>query len=804
MIFSSNKQKKEIVIPDILPLLPVRDVVIFPYMVIPLAVGREKSIKALEEAMLKERLIFLATQKNMQVEAPDKNDIYNVGTIAEVLQLLKIPDGTIKILVEGLKRGEIAEFIKEEKILRVKIKQVMEQTVVNKETEALMRSVVNLFEQYVKLNNRIPIETITTVNNISDPSRMADVIASHILVKIRQEQIILETIDVYKRLEEISKILSGEIEILSIEKKIQVRVRGQIEKTQKEYYLHEQMKAIKKELNEADETSREVKELREKARKAKMSKEANEQAEKEISRLEKMTPYSPEATVIRTYLDWLVKLPWAIKTDDQLNIKSAEKILNEDHYGLDKAKSRILEYLSVCKLAKKIKGPILCFAGPPGTGKTSLGRSVARAMGRKFSRVSLGGMHDEAEIRGHRRTYIGALPGRIIQSLNKVKSKNPVFLLDEIDKVGKDFRGDPSAALLEVLDPEQNSTFADHYLEVEFDLSNVLFITTANTLQNIHPSLYDRMEVINFPGYTKEEKIEIAKTYLVQKQIKENGLNESDLEITEQGIDSIIIDYTREAGVRSLEREIGNVCRKVAREIAEKGKLKTKIKLTPKNIHKYLGIQKFIHDEKKKNKVGIATGLAWTEMGGDTLSIEVAIMNGKSKLTLTGKLGDVMRESAQAALSYIRSNAKSLGLTGKFYENMEIHVHVPEGAIPKDGPSAGIAIVMALLSALTDRPVKKDLAMTGEITLRGRVLAIGGLKEKVLAAHRAGIKTVIFPEDNKVTLEEIPGKIKEELNLIPVSNIKDVIKLSLADKAGKIISNKKKQGETTHQSLPYM
>ena len=779
MIFPDNKQRKDLVIPEVLPLLPIRDVVIFPYMVIPLTVGREKSINALEEAMMHDRLIFLVTQKNMQVEDPKREDLYDVGTVVEVLQLLKIPDGTIKMLVEGLQRGEITEYIKEEKLVRVKINLVSEKAMLTKETEAIMRNAVDLFEQYVKLNNRIPIEAIATVSNIVDPGRLADVIASHILVKVVQEQTILETIDVHKRLMEISKILTSEIEILSIEKKIQGRVRGQIEKTQKEYYLHEQLKAIKKELNETDDVSKEVDEIRAKIKAAKMSAEATDQAEKELARLEKMTIYSPEATVIRTYIDWLIKLPWVEKTKDQLDIKRAEKILNEDHYGLDKAKERILEYLSVCKLAKKIKGPILCFVGPPGVGKTSLGRSVARAMERKFTRISLGGMHDEAEIRGHRRTYIGALPGRIIQSLSRAKSNNPVFLLDEIDKVGKDFRGDPSAALLEVLDPEQNNTFTDHYLEVEYDLSDIMFITTANSLQSIHPSLADRMEIVSFPGYTTEEKIGIATKYLIPKQIKENGLKENQIEILQETIDIIISDYTREAGVRSLEREIGNICRKVAREIAENGKLKTSANITKDNIHDYLGIKKYFYDDKKENKVGIATGLAWTEMGGDTLSIEVAIMKGKSKLTLTGKLGDIMQESAQAALSYIRANTNLFGLPDKFYDDKEIHIHVPEGAIPKDGPSAGIAIVTALLSAMTNRPVKKDLAMTGEITLRGRVLAIGGFKEKILAAHRAGIKTVIFPEDNKVNLEEIPKKVQELLELIPVNNIDEVIKLSL-------------------------
>jgi len=777
-LITQERSRKSIVIPDVLPLLPVRDVVIFPYMVLPLAVGRAKSIRALEEAMARDRLIFLVTQKKMQTEEPERDDLFSVGVVGEILQLLKMPDGTIKILIEGLERGKIVEVISQQGFMEVRVERPLESYVPNQELEALRRNVLTLFERYVKLNRRMPIETLMSVSNIEDPSRLADVIASHLTIKITQEQLILETLDPKKRLVELSKILTAENDILSIEKKIQVRVRDQIEKTQKEYYLHEQMKAIKKELKEADEYEKEVDELREKIKKCRAPEEVVKQAEKEISRLEKMMPFSPEATVIRTYLDWIIRVPWAIRTKDNLDVNRAERILNEDHYGLDQAKQRIVEYLAVCKLTKKIKGPIICFVGPPGTGKTSLGRSIARALGRKFLRMSLGGIRDEAEIRGHRRTYIGALPGRIIQSLARVKSRNPVFLLDEVDKMGQDFRGDPAAALLEVLDPEQNSTFSDHYLEVEFDLSDVMFITTANTLYTVPPSLADRMEVIKFPGYTKDEKIKIAQQFLVPKQIKENGLSPEKLVISEKALDLIIRDYTLEAGVRNLEREIANICRKVAKELASM-KEKKVVKITAANLHRYLGVPKYRREKAGQNEVGVATGLAWTELGGDTISIEVSIMKGKGSLTLTGKLGEVMRESAQAALSYVRSNASKLGLPSDFYRNKDIHIHVPEGAIPKDGPSAGITMAIALVSALTGRLVKKDVAMTGEITLRGRILSIGGFKEKVLAAHRSGIKTVIFPEENRKNLEEIPKEIKNRLKFVPVKNIDEVLSIAL-------------------------
>jgi len=799
-----DRSKKSIVIPEVLPLLPVRDVVIFPYMVLPLAVGRSKSIKALEEAMARDRLIFLVTQKKIQTENPGREDVYSVGVVAEILQLLKMPDGTSKILVEGLERAKIVDFIPQEGFDQVKIQRYLETYVPNQELEAVMRNVITLFEKYVKLNRRIPIETIMSISNIDDPSRLADVIASHISIKILQEQLILETWDPKKRLIELSKILTAENDILSIEKKIQVRVRDQIEKTQKEYYLHEQIKAIKKELKETDDYQKEVNELREKIRKSKAPSEVIKQGEKEISRLEKMMPFSPEATVIRTYLDWIIRVPWAIKTKDHLDLKRAEKILDEDHYGLDRAKQRIVEYLAVCKLTKKLKGPIICFVGPPGTGKTSLGRSIARALGRKFIRMSLGGIRDEAEIRGHRRTYIGALPGRIIQSLSKIKSRNPVFLLDEVDKMGQDFRGDPAAALLEVLDPEQNNTFSDHYLEVEFDLSDVMFITTANTLHTVPASLADRMEVIKFPGYTKDEKIKIAQQFLVPKQIRENGLSANKLVISERALNLIIRDYTLEAGVRNLEREIANICRKVAKELAS-AKSRKVIRISAKNLHRYLGIPRYHREKPGQNEVGVATGLAWTELGGDILSIEVSIMRGKGSLTLTGKLGEVMRESAQAALSYVRSNANKLGLSPDFYKDREIHIHVPEGAIPKDGPSAGITMAVALTSALTGRPVKKDVAMTGEITLRGRILSVGGFKEKMLAAHRSGIKTVIFPQENERNLKEIPKEIKNKLKFVPVKNIDEVLRIALVARGkgkAEISRRKKMSGLPLAERLP--
>jgi len=777
------EKERPLVIPSRLPLLPVRDTVVFPYMVLPLAVGREKSIRATEAAMNADHLIFLLAQRKMEIEDPQKEDLYEIGTVGEVLQLLKMPDGTLKVLVEGKSRGEITDFrfVSEKRYIEVEInipKEQEEVTIPSVELEALIRQTVSLFDQYVRLNRRMPFETGLSLTNISEPGRLADIIAAHLLIKTAEKQKILEIFNPQERLEKLVGILTSEIEILNLERKIQSRVRGQIEKTQKEYYLTEQMKAIQRELRQKDDFAKEIDELREKVKKVKMSKEAEEEAMRELNRLEKMASFSPEATVVRTYVDWLISLPWSIKTKDNLNLKRAQQILEEDHYGLEKVKERVLEYLAVCNRTKKLKGPLLCFVGPPGTGKTSVAKSIARALGRKFVRMSLGGVRDEAEIRGHRRTYIGALPGRIMQSMRKAKSKNPIFLLDEIDKMGTDWRGDPAAALLEVLDPEQNHAFVDHYLDVEFNLSDVMFITTANTLYSIPPSLQDRLETLRFPGYTTEEKIEIAKRYLIPKQLKEHGLTDKSLVITLPALKRIISEYTQEAGVRNLEREIANLCRKVTKELVlNPGK--EKIETTANNLEKYLGIPKYHREKITPNEIGVATGLAWTEVGGSLLAIEVTAMKGKGKLTLTGKLGEVMQESAQAALSYVRSVAKKLGLKEDFFKDMEIHIHIPEGAIPKDGPSAGIAMAIALVSVLTGRAVKKDVAMTGEITLRGRILPIGGFKEKVLAAFREGMKIVIFPEGNKKDLEEIPKGIQKKLKLIPAKFMDEILEIAL-------------------------
>ncbi|OQA91505.1 MAG: Lon protease 1 [Elusimicrobia bacterium ADurb.Bin231] len=762
-------------VPKKLPLLPVRDVVVFPYMVLPLIVGREKSQKALDVAMKRDRIILLATQKKVQTEDPVKEDIYEVGTVAEILQLLKMPDGSSKILVEGMKRAKFGNFITHpEGYIEVDVDLLAVETEMTPEIEALMRETISLFEKYIRLNPRLPFGTISSLNAIEEPGRLADVIAAHLLIKNPQKQIILDTVQPDKRLEKLIEIINSELEILNIEKKIQTRVRSQIEKSQKEYYLNEQMKAIQKELRQKDDYAKEMDELKKKIKAVKMTPEAEEIALKEHARLEKMMPFSPEATVIRTYIDWLIAVPWAEKTKDNLDIQHAEEILNEDHYGLDKVKTRILEYLAVCKMTRKLKGPILCFVGPPGTGKTSIGKSISRSLGRKFVRISLGGVRDEAEIRGHRRTYIGALPGKIIQSLRKAKSKNPIFLMDEVDKMGMDFRGDPASALLEVLDPEQNSTFMDHYLDVEFDLSDVMFITTANTLYSIPPALVDRMEILEFHSYTKEEKIHIAKKFLIPRQMKEHGVSNEQVKITDEAINFIIKEYTLEAGVRNLEREIANILRKVVKEIVSEKK-KEAIEITEDKVKKYLGIPKYHKDEKSENQIGVATGLAWTEVGGDILAIEVAVMPGKGNLMLTGKLGEVMKESATAALSHIRSNSKKFGIPDNYFKDKEIHVHVPEGAIPKDGPSAGITIATALISAITNKPVKKDVAMTGEITLRGRVLSIGGFKEKVLAAYRSGIHTIIFPKENLKDMEEISLEIRNKMKFIPVKTIDEIV-----------------------------
>jgi len=765
-------------IPNKLPLLPVRDLVVFPAMVVPLAVGRDKSIKALEEAMSGNRLIFLVTQKQLQVEDPSPDDIYQVGTVADVLQLLKMPDGTLKVLVEGLQRARWTDFHMHERgYVEVGLNILNEVSVLNPETQALMRRSVSLFEQYVKLNARIPLEIGVAVANINDAGRLADTIASHLSVKVFEKQSILEVSNPSERLEKLVQILSAEIEILNIDRRIQSRVRTQIEKSQKEYYLTEQMKAIQKELRQKDDYAKELEELKAKIKTAKMSKEAQEAADKEIVRLEKMMPFSPEATVIRTYIDWLVALPWSESTKDNYDLVQAQDILDQDHFGLEKVKERVTEYLAVLKRVQKIKGPILCFVGPPGVGKTSIAKSIARSLGRNFVRISMGGVRDEAEIRGHRRTYIGALPGRIMQSMRKAKSNNPVFILDEIDKMGSDFRGDPSAALLEVLDPEQNYAFVDHYLDLDYDLSKVMFITTANTLYNIPNTLLDRLEVIRFPGYTLEEKLKIAEKFLMPKQMKEHGLKEGELVISPATTELLIKNYTHEAGVRNLERESANLCRKVAKAMdLEK---KTSIKITPENLEKLLGIPKFSKDSVTPNNIGVATGLAWTEAGGETLTIEVNKMKGKGTLSLTGKLGDVMKESAQAALSYVRSSAKKLKINEDIFKDLDFHIHVPEGAVPKDGPSAGIALATALASVTTGRPVKKDLAMTGEVTLRGRVLAIGGLREKTLAAYREGITTILFPDGNKKDLIEIPKDILKKIKMIPVSHMDEVLALGL-------------------------
>ncbi|MDD4168810.1 MAG: endopeptidase La [Desulfotomaculaceae bacterium] len=763
----------------ILPLLPLRGILVFPYMVIHLDVGREKSVNAIEEAMARDQVVFLATQKDAQTDEPGPDDIFQIGTVAEVKQILKLPGGTIRILVEGLARAKICRFITNESYYQVEVKQYSDDIQKSSEIEAFMRSLNFQFEQYVKLSKRIPPETVVTVVNLDEPGRLADTIASHLTLRIEEKQELLEAIDIVQRLEKLCAIVVKELEIVELERKINIRVRKQMEKTQKEYYLREQMKAIQRELGEKDERA-EGEDLRRKIAEAKLPKEVEEKAIKEVERLEKMPPMAAEAAVVRNYLDWLLCLPWNKSTRDRMDIKAAENILEEDHYGLKTVKERILEYLSIRKLAKKMKGPIICFVGPPGVGKTSLGRSIARALERKFIRMSLGGVRDEAEIRGHRRTYVGAMPGRIIQGIKQAGSRNPVFLLDEIDKMSMDFRGDPSAALLEVLDMEQNNTFSDHYIEVPFDLSNVMFITTANVQHNIPRPLLDRMEVIYLSGYTEEEKVQIALRYLIPKQIKEHGLTKEMLKISENTVRKIIREYTRESGVRNIERQIATICRKTARQIVtDKTK---KIQVTTQNLNQFLGSPRFRYGiAEQTDQVGVATGLAWTEVGGDTLAIEISIYKGNGNLTLTGKLGDVMKESAQAGYSYIRGRACELGIEEGFFDKQNIHIHVPEGAIPKDGPSAGITMATALASAITGRKVRHDVAMTGEITLRGRVLPVGGIKEKILAAHRAGIKTLLLPKDNVKDLDEVPKKVKDKINFILVDHMDKVLEAALVE-----------------------
>jgi ATP-dependent Lon protease len=761
------------------PLLPLRDIIVFPHMVVPLFVGRQKSIKALEEAMNKQKFILLAAQREAKTNDPGEDDIYKVGTLGTVVQLLRLPDGTVKVLVEGKKRARVVRYVDQSEYFLVEAEEIEEVCPKTTEIEALTRSINSTFEHYVKLNKKIPPEMIMSVASIEDPARLADTIVAHLGVKLEDKQALLEIENPAERLERVLGNMRSEIEILEVEKRIRTRVKKQMEKTQKEYYLNEQMRAIQKELGEKDEFKNEIQELEEKIKQKKMSAEAKEKVEKELKKLKMMSPMSAEATVVRNYIDWIISLPWNEFTDDKLDITEAERVLEEDHYGLEKVKQRILEYLAVQSLAGQMKGPILCLVGPPGVGKTSLGKSIARSTGRKFVRISLGGVRDEAEIRGHRRTYIGALPGKIIQSMKKAGSSNPVFLLDEVDKMSTDFRGDPSSALLEVLDPEQNASFNDHYLDVDYDLSKVMFITTANTLDGIPRPLQDRMEIIRIAGYTEVEKQHIASKYLVKKQREANGLKDENLEISDNALLGVVRHYTKEAGVRNLEREIAAICRKVAVEVVKTDR-SAHVRVNGKVLAKYLGPPKFRYGKAEEDsRIGTATGLAWTELGGELLATEVTIMPGKGKLIITGRLGDVMQESAQAALSYVRSRADELGLERDFYQNIDIHIHVPEGAIPKDGPSAGITMATALVSALTKNRVRHDLAMTGEVTLRGRVLPIGGLKEKVLAAHRGGIKTVLVPAENEKDILDIPANVLRSVELIIVDHMDQVLRKAL-------------------------
>ncbi len=761
------------------PVLPLRDVVVYPHMVIPLFVGREKSIRALDHAMQNNKQILLVSQKSAEVDDPQEEDINRVGTLSSILQLLKLPDGTVKVLVEGAERARIIQIIGAEDYFNAQIARIETPALGDeREVEVLMRSVLTLFDQYVKLNKKVPPEILTSLAGIDEPGRLADTIAAHMALKLDEKQKVLEIEDVRARLEHLMGLIEGEIDILQIEKRIRGRVKQQMEKSQREYYLNEQMKAIQKELGELEDTPNEIEELERKIVKAGMSKEAKTKATSELNKLKLMSPMSAEATVVRNYIDWLVSVPWKKRTKIRNELSEAEKVLEADHYGLEKVKERILEYLAVQQRVNKLKGPILCLVGPPGVGKTSLGRSIARATNRKFVRMSLGGVRDEAEIRGHRRTYIGSLPGKIVQNLSKVAVRNPLFLLDEIDKMAMDFRGDPASALLEVLDPEQNHTFNDHYLEVDFDLSDVMFVATANSL-NIPGPLLDRMEVIRLPGYTEDEKINIAIRYLVPKQVKNNGLKASELSISEATLRDVVRFYTREAGVRNLEREISKICRKVVKEVLLKPKDK-QILITPKILDKYLGVKRFRYGlAEESDQIGQVTGLAWTEVGGELLTIESAIVPGKGKLTITGQLGEVMQESIQAAMTVVRSRAEMLGIEPDFHQKYDIHVHVPEGATPKDGPSAGVGMCTAIVSALSKIPVHANVAMTGEITLRGEVVPIGGLTEKLLAAHRGGITPVLIPDENRRDLVDIPKNIKSQLDIRPVKWIDEVLQVAL-------------------------
>ncbi|MFQ5432427.1 MAG: endopeptidase La [Nitrospinota bacterium] len=768
-------------IPETLPLLPVRDIVVFPYMILPLYVGREASIKAVNEALAGNRMMLLVAQKDQTIDEPKPKDLYRIGTVVSVLRMMKMQDDRIKILVQGLAKAEIMEFVNKTPYLKVKITPLPVEKEINGEkltlkSEALMRTVREQTSRVIDLGKMISPDLLMVADGLDMPGKLADLVASNLGLKAENAQSVLETKSPVERLMKVSDFLSKEIQLLTIQEKIQSQVQDELSKSQKDYFLREQMKQIQKELGDTDDRMAEVNELQEKIDNAGMHQQAKKEAEKQLGRLSKMHPDSAEATTVRTYLEWLLDLPWAVLTEDNINIKKAKKVLDEDHYDLEKIKERILEYLGVAKLKKDMKGPILCFVGPPGTGKTSLGKSIARALGRKFARVSLGGMRDESEIKGHRRTYIGALPGRIIQGIKTAGSRNPVFMLDEIDKLGMDFRGDPASALLEVLDPEQNHSFADHYIALPFDLSKVMFIATANMVDPIPSALKDRMEIITLAGYTEEEKLGITNKYLIPRQLKEHGITKNNISIRNDALRTIINRYTREAGLRNLEREIATICRKVALKVAEK-KTRAAVKITEKNVPKYLGPVKYLREgEKERPQVGVATGLAWTPFGGALMHIEVTTMKGKGQLTLTGKLGEVMRESAQAAYSYLRAHAKKVGIREDFAKETDVHIHVPAGAIPKDGPSAGITIAVALASALSGKPVRNDLAMTGEITLRGRVLPIGGLKEKTLAALQAGITTVIIPYLNTGDMQEIPEYVKKNIKFIPVKTVDMVLK----------------------------
>ena len=768
-------------IPDVIPLLPIRDIVIYPYMMIPLFVGREISINAVNEALARDRHIFLVVQKDPTEDDPDGDDLYRVGTVATILRMLKLDDGRVKILVQGLTKGALEQFVREKPYFEARVEKVVEQQVIELsiEVEALMRSVKEKIEQILNLKN-LPPEIVMVTDNVVDPGVLADLVASNLRLKLEESQSILEIYEPIERLKKVNDLLTRELELATMQAQIQNQAKDEMSKTQREYFLREQLRQIHQELGEGDEKTEELNEIKAQIDKAGMPPDVEKEAIKQLKRLEQMHPESSESSLVRTYLDWMVELPWGQRTEDNLDLKKAKKVLDEDHFDLEKIKERFLEYLAVNKLRKEIRGPILCFVGPPGVGKTSLGKSIARALGRNFVRISLGGIRDEAEIRGHRRTYVGALPGRIIQGMKQAGTNNPVFMLDELDKLGNDFRGDPSAALLEVLDPEQNHAFSDHYLNVPFDLSGVLFICTANLLDTVPPALRDRMEVTNLSGYTSEEKLEIARRFLIPRQLQEAGISGDLLDISNDAVLRIIEEYTREAGLRNLEREMAAICRKVARKVADGRTVRTRI--TRRNLHQFLGPPRFLTETQDQNEIGVATGLAWTSAGGEVLHVEASLSKGRGNLTLTGQLGDVMRESAQAAVSYARAQAKNLGLEENFYQKQDIHIHVPSGSIPKDGPSAGITMGTALISALTRRPVSRNVAMTGEITLRGRILPVGGLKEKCLAAFRSGVETVAIPFQNQKDLEDIPRPLRNKLRFILARNMNDVLAVAFGDK----------------------